>query len=169
MLLKSDPHVLKRVAPLAGDCQEPDLGLSNSDRQLLVDEVQVVFHAAATVRFVEPLHIALAINTRAALLMMELAKEMQNLEAFVHVSTAYSNCVVEHIQERYYPENLNCPVRKVLQLYETLDDELVDSMTPVLLGKFPNTYTYTKALAEQLLQKEAGDLPLCIFRPGVSR
>ncbi|KAH8247772.1 hypothetical protein KR038_009656 [Drosophila bunnanda] len=166
LLLQSDPDVLKRVAPLAGDCLAPDLGLSQSDRQLLVDEVQVVFHGAATVRFMEPLHIALAINTRAALLMMELAKEMQQLVAFVHVSTAFSNCVEKHIQERYYPENLNCPVRKVLQLYETLDDELMDNMTPVLLGKFPNTYTYTKALAEQLLQNEAGDLPLCTFRPG---
>ncbi|XP_070143023.1 fatty acyl-CoA reductase wat isoform X2 [Drosophila kikkawai] len=166
LLLQSDPDVLKRVAPLAGDCQAPDLGLSPSDRQLLLDEVQVVFHGAATVRFMEPLHIALAINTRAALLMMELAKEMQHLVAFVHVSTAFSNCVEKHIEERYYPENLNRPVRKVLQLYETLDDELVDNMTPVLLGKFPNTYTYTKALAEQLLQNEAGDLPFCIFRPG---
>ncbi|KAH8246857.1 hypothetical protein KR032_002290 [Drosophila birchii] len=166
LLLKSDPEVLKRVVPLAGDCLAPDLGLSQADRQLLVDEVQIVFHGAATVRFMEPLHIALAINTRAALLMMELAREMHNLVAFVHVSTAFSNCVEKHIQERYYPENLNCPVRKVLQLYETLDDEMVDNMTPVLLGKFPNTYTYTKALAEQLLQNEASDLPFCIFRPG---
>ncbi|XP_017041065.1 fatty acyl-CoA reductase wat isoform X2 [Drosophila ficusphila] len=166
-LVQADPDVLKRVVPLAGDCQEPDLGLSHSDRQLLVDEVQIVFHSAATVRFVEPLHVALAINTRATRLMVRLAKEMPHLEAFVHVSTAYSNCVVDHITERFYPEHLTCPVDKVLQLHDSLSPELLDNMTPALLGKYPNTYTYTKALAEQLVQQESGDLPICIFRPGV--
>ncbi|XP_070073263.1 fatty acyl-CoA reductase wat isoform X2 [Drosophila takahashii] len=166
-LMKVDPGVLQRVVPLAGDCQEPDLGLSTSDRQVLVDEVQIVLHGAATVRFVEPLHIALAVNTRATRLMIQLAKEMPRLEAFVHVSTAYSNCVIENVSERFYPEHLTCPVSKILELYESLSPELLDSMTPALLGRYPNTYTYTKALAEQLLQQESGDLPICIFRPGV--
>lgn len=61
--MKTNPEALKRVVPCGGDCQEPDLGLSNSDRQVLIDEVQIVIHTAATVRFVEPLHIALAVNT----------------------------------------------------------------------------------------------------------
>ncbi|KAH8236400.1 hypothetical protein KR026_000808 [Drosophila bipectinata] len=166
-LLQSNSKALERVAPLCGDCQEPDLGLSNSDRQLLVEEVQVVLHGAATVRFTEPLHIALAINTRATRLMLELARQMQNLQVFVHVSTAYSNCVVDHIKERFYPEHLTCPAAKVLELNETLSSDLVDNMAPALLGRYPNTYTYTKALAEQVIQQEAGDLPICIFRPGV--
>ncbi|XP_017110719.1 fatty acyl-CoA reductase wat isoform X2 [Drosophila elegans] len=166
-LMKVDPEVLKRVVPLSGDCQEADLGLSISDRKLLVDEVQIVLHSAATVRFVEPLHIALAINTRAARLMIQLAKEMPHLEAFVHVSTAFSNCVVEHVSERFYPEHLTCPAKKVLELHDGISEELIDKMAPALLGRYPNTYTYTKALAEQLLQQEAGDLPICIFRPGV--
>ncbi|XP_052835613.1 fatty acyl-CoA reductase wat [Drosophila gunungcola] len=166
-LMKVDPEALKRVVPLGGDCQEPDLGLSIPDRQLLVDEVQIVLHSAATVRFVEPLHIALAINTRATRLMIQLAKEMPHLEAFVHVSTAFSNCVVEHVSERFYPEHLTCPAKKVLELHDGISAELMDNMAPALLGRYPNTYTYTKALAEQLLQQEAGDLPICIFRPGV--
>ncbi|KAH8306477.1 hypothetical protein KR018_012423 [Drosophila ironensis] len=166
-LLQSKPKAMHRVTPLCGDCQEPDLGLSNSDRQLLVDEVQVVLHSAATVRFVEPLHIALAINTRATRLMLQLAREMRHLQVFVHVSTAYSNCVEEDIKERFYPELLTCPAAKVLEISESLSPELVDNMAPALLGRFPNTYTYTKALAEQLIQQEAADLPICIFRPGV--
>jgi len=168
-LMKVDPDVLNRVVPLGGDCQESDLGLSTSDRQVLVDEVQIVLHIAATVRFMEPLHIALAVNTRATRLMIQLAKEMPHLEAFVHVSTAYSNCVIENVSERFYPEHLTCPVQKVLELQESLSPEMLDSMAPALMGRYPNTYTYTKALAEQLLQQESGDLPICIFRPGVSR
>ena len=34
-----------------------------------------------------------------------------------------------------------------------------------LVGKCPNTYAYTKAIAEQLLREEHGDIPLAIVRP----
>ena len=33
------------------------------------------------------------------------------------------------------------------------------------MGKCPNTYAYTKAIAEQLLREEHGDIPLAIVRP----
>ncbi|XP_033253576.1 fatty acyl-CoA reductase 2-like, partial [Drosophila miranda] len=91
------------------------------------------------------------------------------LEAFVQISTAYSNCVLEHIHEQFYPENFTCSVDTALQLKETLSAELLDNMTPALLGKFLNTYSYTKGLAEQVIQGEAGDLPVFIFRPAISK
>lgn len=166
-VLKCNPEGMKRIVPISGDCKEADLGISKADRGLLASEVQVVIHGAATTRFTEPLHLALDINTRAARLMLELAKEMTRLEAYVHVSTAFSNCIIDHIDECFYPEHLVCNVDTVLTLRETLSDELLESVTPVLLSKYPNTYTYTKALAEQVLQKDSGDLPLCIYRPGI--
>ncbi|EDW68202.1 uncharacterized protein Dvir_GJ22673 [Drosophila virilis] len=166
-LLKLKANSLEKVIPIAGDCALPDLGLSEADRQVLTEEVQVVVHSAATVNFVEPLSSALSINTRATRLLVQLAKQMGRLEAFVHVSTAFSNCPVEHIRECFYPELLSCSADKVLALQDQLSCELIDQMTPALLGKFPNTYTYTKALAEQVLQREAADLPICIFRPGM--
>jgi len=36
-----------------------------------------------------------------------------------------------------------------------------------ILGKYPNTYTFTKALCERLMQKRRGDLPMCIVRPAI--
>lgn len=48
-----------------------------------------------------------------------------------------------------------------------MDDELVLSLLPKLLGERPNTYTYTKALAEYLLQQEAGDINVAIVRPSI--
>ena len=35
------------------------------------------------------------------------------------------------------------------------------------MGKCPNTYTYTKALAEELLERECGTVPLAIVRPSI--
>ncbi|EDW28071.1 GL27182 [Drosophila persimilis] len=166
-LLKIKPTVLQRMTPIVGDCLEPDLGISEADRKMLAKEVQIVIHGAATVRFNEDMHMALAINTRATRLMLQLAKEMHSLEAFVQISTAYSNCVIDSINEEFYPQHLTCSADTVLRLRETVSAELLDNMTPALLGKYPNTYTYTKALAEQVIQEEAGDLPVCIFRPAI--
>lgn len=39
--------------------------------------------------------------------------------------------------------------------------------TSKILGKYPNTYTYTKALCERIMQKRRGDLPMCIIRPAI--
>jgi len=36
-----------------------------------------------------------------------------------------------------------------------------------LLGNFPNTYTFTKNLAEKALLKNKGDLTVCLLRPAI--
>ena len=58
------------------------MGLTESDRKLLIDEVNIVFHLAATIRFDEPLKKAVLLNTRGTKLVLELAKQMKNLEVF---------------------------------------------------------------------------------------
>lgn len=42
-------------------------------------------------------------------------------------------------------------------------------LTPMLIGKRPNTYTFTKALTEQMLLEEAGNLPVAIVRPSIGK
>jgi hypothetical protein len=45
-------------------------------------------------------------------------------------------------------------------------EELI-TRTPEILGKFPNTYTYTKSLCERIIKKKKGELPVCIVRPSI--
>jgi fatty acyl-CoA reductase len=40
-------------------------------------------------------------------------------------------------------------------------------LTPHLLNGRPNTYTYTKALAEQLILEECKDFPVAVVRPAI--
>ncbi|XP_016948127.1 fatty acyl-CoA reductase wat [Drosophila biarmipes] len=167
VLLRTKPDALHRVCPIAGDCAAPDLGISDHDRRILAAEVHVVIHGAATVRFDEVLHLAVAINVRATRLLLQLAKQMTNLVSYVHISTAYSNCVIRDIAERFYPEHLNCSSANILALNDLVSKEVLDKMTPALLGSYPNTYTYTKALAEDVILREAGNLPLCVYRPAI--
>lgn len=48
-----------------------------------------------------------------------------------------------------------------------MDEELVSTLTPKLIRQHPNTYTYTKALAEYLVQQEASHLNVAIVRPSI--
>lgn len=36
-----------------------------------------------------------------------------------------------------------------------------------IIGRYPNTYTFTKALTERMLKKRRGDLKICIVRPSI--
>ena len=48
-----------------------------------------------------------------------------------------------------------------------MTDEQLDMLTPTLLGGRPNTYTYTKSLAEHVLVTEGKGLPAAIYRPSI--
>ena len=72
--------VERKVIPVTGDCSLPDLGLSVADRQMLIDNVTVVYHMAATIRFDAPLKQAVLLNARGVKLMIQLAREMKNLQ-----------------------------------------------------------------------------------------
>jgi fatty acyl-CoA reductase len=48
-----------------------------------------------------------------------------------------------------------------------MEDDVLNTLTPFLIHPRPNTYTYTKAMAEFLLVKEAGNIPCCIVRPSI--
>lgn len=48
-----------------------------------------------------------------------------------------------------------------------MDDRVFDAITKKMIGDRPNTYTFTKALAEYVISQEAKDLPLAIIRPSI--
>ncbi|XP_067618348.1 fatty acyl-CoA reductase wat-like [Eurosta solidaginis] len=161
------PTARTRLAPILGDCLLPNLGISSTDRQTLIDEVQIVMHGAATVRFNEPLHHALAINVRATMDLIQLAKKMVKLQAFVHVSSAFANCTVFHNDEIYYTNELNMTAESMCKVADLLGPDKTNRMTNEWCGKSPNTYTFTKALAEEAVLNQGQGLPICIFRPGI--
>ena len=70
----------RKVVAIAGDVTMTNLGLSGANRQLLADRVSIVFHTAATIRFDAPLKQAVIVNTRGTKYMLDLAKEIKNLE-----------------------------------------------------------------------------------------
>ena len=56
-----------------------DLGLSSGDRTLLLENVNIVFLVASTVRFNEILNVAVNVNTKGTARIMELYKELNHV------------------------------------------------------------------------------------------
>ena len=55
VLREEQPHVFEKVYPVVGDVSHEKLGLSDDDQAFLVENTDVVFHLAATIRFDAPL------------------------------------------------------------------------------------------------------------------
>ncbi|KAL2741590.1 fatty acyl-CoA reductase wat-like isoform X2 [Vespula squamosa] len=165
ILKKEQPEFQKRIAAIEGDCSLPNLGISITDRTTLIEEVSIVFHVAATVRFNEKIKSAAAINVRSLKEMIYLSHRMTKLKSFVHVSTAYANCLQNPIEEKFYDPPMDAD--KFIDLLDSIDEKLLDDITPQLLGIWPNTYVYTKSIAEDIVRKHAGLMPIGIFRPGI--
>ena len=49
------PDKVAKLIPIAGDILEPNLGLSKEDIETVTENVSIVFHSAASVRFDEPI------------------------------------------------------------------------------------------------------------------
>ena len=51
------PEEVAKLIPLHGDISKPKLGLSENDYNTLAENVSIVFHSAATVKFDEPIEL----------------------------------------------------------------------------------------------------------------
>ncbi|KAL1502675.1 hypothetical protein ABEB36_007788 [Hypothenemus hampei] len=159
--------IVNNVEAIEGDVLLPNLGISKEDREMLIKDVNFIFHCAATIRFDESLKKAVLMNVRGTQFMLDLAKECKNLQVFAHVSTAYCHLNERILYEKPYPPPAD--PHKVIKTVEWLPDEIIDQITPKILGDIPNTYAFTKALGETLVveAKEQDHLPVMILRPPV--
>nr|XP_049707301.1 putative fatty acyl-CoA reductase CG5065 [Helicoverpa armigera] len=154
-----------KVFVVSGNVMEAGLGLSQEDRALLVNRVNVIFHVAASVRFDDTLKYSTQLNLRGTVEVMELAKEMRELCSLVHVSTSYANTNRDPIEEVLYPPLADW--RETLAICEKADEHTLKILTPKFLGELPNTYTFTKQLAEHVVNEYKGQLPIIIVRPSI--
>ncbi|CAH0553117.1 unnamed protein product [Brassicogethes aeneus] len=77
-----NPNFFEKISILNGDLTCPNLGLSDEDIKILINEVDCIIHCAATVSFVEHLSLATKMNVIASRDLLRIAKKMHNL----HVS-----------------------------------------------------------------------------------
>lgn len=65
---------------ISGDISQPSLGLSKVDLEKLIENVTIVFHSAATVRFDQNLREAANLNTLGSKRLWDLCTDMKILK-----------------------------------------------------------------------------------------
>ena len=163
---KYDKNFESKLRLVNGDMELEDLGMPADDRSYIKSNVEIIIHGAATVRFDEPLVKALAINVRGTKNMLDIATEVKNLLCFVHISTAYSQCPLRQIKEVFYETPMD--YRLALNLLKNFS-ETADAITAKLIAPWPNTYTFSKAVAEDMIRQYQDRLPIGIIRPTIGK
>ncbi|KAJ3150428.1 cyclin-dependent kinase inhibitor far1 [Geranomyces variabilis] len=142
--------------PVIGDLVAPDLGIAADMQRNLQENVTAILHCAAVVDFDERLDRSMAMNVTGTLELIKLADSCKQMDAFVHVSTCYVNShMVGTIQEHVY----DFPFGDSYELYRRIqeageDVERLAILTAEVRQIFPNTYTFTKNMTEQLILRE---------------
>lgn len=162
---KERPNFADKLIPITGDVATESLGLPPLERKVIVEKVSIIFHVAANVRFDDSLKNATFVNTRSARDVCILGTQMKKLVALVHVSTSYSQADKPCVEEKVYPINVDW--KKTIKIAENVDDHVLRTLTPKYMDSFPNTYTFTKRLAEQVISDYSPTIPSVIFRPSI--
>lgn len=163
-LKASNPSALDKLVAIEGDVRELELQMSAESVER-IQNVQVLVHGAATVRFDEPLKESIIMNTRGTREVLNLAKKLKNLQLFAHISTAYTNPQNDLTEEKLYP--IDSDWRKVIKMAETLDVEVLEALAKKFIGYHPNSYTFSKQLSEHMVNEYRNELPIIIHRPSI--
>lgn len=162
-----NPKLLEKIFPLSGDITLPRCGLSDENYSLLVEKANIIFHVAASINFNKKISTMLQTNVGGIKNVIELAREMKNLEAFVHVSTIFCVPELSELQEKVY----DCAFEplELLHLSKIFSVELMEKISENIRGASHNNYSFSKRLSEVLVRDEfyKRKLPLCIARPSV--
>ncbi|XP_073998703.1 fatty acyl-CoA reductase 1-like [Rhodnius prolixus] len=165
-LRRERPDAFNKVVVVEGNAADKGLGISDEDKQELINNVSIIFHAAACVRFDDPLSNAILLNVRGTRDLLEIVKSMKKLECFQYVSTTFCNCNLNlsKIEEKVYIQDYDW---SALIAAAEKDDILINILEKKILAKHPNTYTLCKSLAEMVINDYKENLPIVIYRPSV--
>lgn len=161
------PEMMRKIYPVWGEITVPNFGLSDEHLRRVIESTEIVFHLAASLKLEATLKPNILTNLTATKYVLDVAKQMKRLLQMIHTSTAF--CNVEHavMEEKVYdfphrPEDL-------MRCAEWMSEEAMAVAQQEILGIHPNTYTYTKRMAEILVRDEyvKNGLPVCIVRPSI--
>lgn len=160
-------HLPNRVITLEVDFDQEHLSLNKSLREALATEVNVVFNLLASVNFNEPIFTAMKTNVECPRKLLQLVNTFHHVRSIIHVSTFYSNFDQATIEEKIYDDTHFGGFENVQRILPHLTPSEQMTLTPLILGKLPNTYIYSKKCSETMILNNFSHLPIGIFRPPI--
>ncbi|KAJ0982272.1 hypothetical protein J5N97_010527 [Dioscorea zingiberensis] len=188
--------MLRKLVPVVGNVREAELGIEAELANEISREVDVIVNSAANTTFDERYDVALDINTLGPSRLMSFAQRFHKLKLFLQVSTAYVNgqrqgkilekpfCIGDTIATEILPSaSLENPTRvldvdgEIKLASECLSTEscnasLVQKMKDLGLERatmhgWQDTYVFTKAMGEMVINETRGTIPVVVVRPSV--
>ncbi|XP_062083102.1 fatty acyl-CoA reductase 3-like [Humulus lupulus] len=182
--------VREKICVMAGDITLEDLGVEDLNlREEMFSQLDAIVNLAATTNFDERYDVSLNLNTMGAKHVLNFAKQCTKLKVLVHVSTAYVSGEKEGLilENPYHMgETLNGATGldidnelslvqdklKQLQALDLTHAQLTLAMKDFGLQRakqfgWPNTYVFTKAMGEMIIEEQKENTNVVIVRPTI--
>ncbi|XP_028774327.1 fatty acyl-CoA reductase 2 [Neltuma alba] len=178
--------MMRKLIPVVGTVCEADLGMDAHTVNEIANQVHVVVNSAATTAFDERYDVALNTNTKGPFRLLNFAKKCKSLCLFFHISTAYvgdgkrQGTIMEkplYIGQRRVRAITEQDIEFELKLASGMldsfqQDQATQKMKELGMKRanmhgWPNTYSFTKAMGEMLINSFRDGIPMVILRPTV--
>ncbi|KAL6649285.1 hypothetical protein ACP70R_013509 [Stipagrostis hirtigluma subsp. patula] len=188
--------VARKLVPVVGDVREANIGISPEVADEIADQVDIIINSAANTTFDERYDVAMDINTVGPFRIMSFAQRFRRLKLFLQVSTAYVNgqrqgLVLEKpfrmgdsIAKELGGSGSSEQNRTVLDIEAEIklafnsrrhsDDSACFAQEMKDLGLerakhhgWQDTYVFTKAMGEMVINSMRGEIPVVTIRPSV--
>ncbi|KAJ5142668.1 uncharacterized protein N7515_001455 [Penicillium bovifimosum] len=150
-----------KIRCLTGDITHPNMGLGESELEILQNEVTVVIHCAATFSLFQPLPESIRDNSVPVIELSRMLLSFRKIKILLHISTISSRSflpggtILENA-EKISPSE-DSPERQLLEISSTGRSQYTD--------RFIAPYGQSKYLAEQFLLESTLPFPVLIVRP----
>ncbi|KAL6902412.1 hypothetical protein ACP4OV_005288 [Aristida adscensionis] len=187
--------VARKLVAVVGDVREPNIGIAPAVADEIADGVDIIVNSAANTTFDERYDVAMDINTVGPFRIMSFAQRFRRLKLFLQVSTAYVNgqrqgLVLEkpfRMGDSIARElgssdshkstavlDIEAEIKLAFDHRRHSDDSASFAQEMKDLGLerakhhgWQDTYVFTKAMGEMVINSMRGEIPVVTIRPSV--
>ena len=113
--------LFEKIIFIGGDIEIDGLQMDHQDEMNIINDVKIIFHCAANIKFNDPIKNAVNINVTGTLRVLQLAAKVKNLEVFSYMSTAFCQSFQEDLDEKQYKTCVDA--KKIIEKTQLMDSE----------------------------------------------
>ncbi|KAG2543183.1 fatty acyl-CoA reductase 2, chloroplastic-like [Panicum virgatum] len=186
--------IARKLVPVVGDVREANIGIAPELADEIAGQVDIIINSAANTTFDERYDVAMDINTVGPFRIMSFAQRFRRLKLFLQVSTAYVNgqrqglvlekpfrmgdTIAKDQLGRSSEEDKGSTVLDIeaeIKLafgYSSDSASFAQEMKDLGLERaklhgWQDTYVFTKAMGEMVINSMRGEVPVVTIRPSV--
>ncbi|PHT72018.1 hypothetical protein T459_22803 [Capsicum annuum] len=185
-----ESFIRSKLVPIVGNIDEPNLGMDSIIAQKIAQEIDLIIDSAANLTFDLRYDLALEAKVNGPNQLMLFAKKCKQLKFFIHFSTGEGliyekpftmgesitkEKVTSHSPSTKFP-SLNVAneldfvskLKNAIENNHTFDNILKDmGFERAKLNGWQDTYSFTKAMSEMIIDNMREDIPVVIIHPSV--